>query len=347
MPFLTLARRDQPDGRVVGHDVRDGQGPARPGALPGTLGYVFAFGVLARRDHAAHAAASRCCSTRSSRWRSRRSATARSSTSCTCRCCRRRSPRSSTCGCRRWSSRSGSCSRRTSRWRSSRTRASWSRRAASAPRPRQGLARARARCSRRRSALLTLPVLVPTAQAFWTQPRAQDDGRPKSTRPLAHRPRRARAVAAAEPAQRRLLSRRRVHRPQPRPDGPRHADRSSRSSSAASRPPSNFIYQMQGSRSGDPRSGQPALRDLQAVLPTERVRAARAASAATRVYRFKRWQPQSVRDPGRRGRGASSSASATRRSCCARRPAAHGKLRLNVSYFSRWHAYRDGKRACR
>ena len=25
-------------------------------------------------------------------------------------------------------------------------------------------------------------------------------------------------------------------------------------------------------------------------------------------------------------------------------PGAHGKLRLNVSYFSRWRAYRDGKR---
>ena len=24
-------------------------------------------------------------------------------------------------------------------------------------------------------------------------------------------------------------------------------------------------------------------------------------------------------------------------------PGAHGKLRLNVSYFSRWHAYRDGQ----
>ena len=29
-PVLELARRDQPDGRLVGHHLRDGQGPARP-----------------------------------------------------------------------------------------------------------------------------------------------------------------------------------------------------------------------------------------------------------------------------------------------------------------------------
>jgi hypothetical protein len=67
-----------------------------------------------------------------------------------------------------------------------------------------------------------------------------------------------------------------------------------------------------------------------------------ATFGAYTVYRFKRWQP----DPFEviEGRGPVKLERFGNREIVLRAAAgASGKLRLNVSYFSRWHAYRDGK----
>jgi hypothetical protein len=106
-------------------------------------------------------------------------------------------------------------------------------------------------------------------------------------------------------------------------------------------PASDFVYQMQ---ERDPEILQ-AINLRFAIskvfLPADEFESV-ANFGIYGVYRFKRWQPQPFEIS--EGKGEVKLERFGNEEIVLRAaPGSQGKLRLNVSYFSRWHAYRDGK----
>jgi len=188
--------------------------------------------------------------------------------------------------------------------------------------------------------LLTLPVLVPAGQVFWTR-HVRKAVVTESERPM---------HAAREQLERWLET-------QLPGDGfyrvglfggddhelldlATHIDRPIYEHGVT--PASSFLYQMTGD--------DPAI--LEAVnlrfaisrrhLPTEQFEPL-TTFGGYRLYRFKRWHPQPFRIDS--GRGDVRVERFDDEEIVLRAaPGAHGKLRLAVSYFSRWRAYHDGRR---
>jgi hypothetical protein len=187
--------------------------------------------------------------------------------------------------------------------------------------------------------LLTIPVLVPTAQAFWTR------NVRKTIMTEAERPLLADRIGLEHWLEHEL----------PRDGfyrvgvftGDNHdlMDLGSLIDRPLFKrgftPASNFIYQMH--------DRDPAI--LEAInlrfaisklfLPEQDFEQL-ATFGRYSVYRFKHWQP----DPFQVLEGAGDvylTSFHDEDITLLAAPGAHGKLRLNVSYFSRWHAYRDGR----
>jgi hypothetical protein len=106
-------------------------------------------------------------------------------------------------------------------------------------------------------------------------------------------------------------------------------------------PANNFIYQMQ--------DRDPAILDSvnlrfaisKQFLPPEDFEPVASFGHYT-VYRYRRWQPNPFEIL--EGEGDVKLERFEDEEIALRAaPGSHGKLRLNVSYFSRWHVYRDGK----
>jgi hypothetical protein len=107
-------------------------------------------------------------------------------------------------------------------------------------------------------------------------------------------------------------------------------------------PASNFVYQMDEKDPATLEAINLRFAISKVHLPPEDFETI-ADLGRYRVYRFKRWQPDPFLVVEGSGRVALERFEDERIALRAA-PGAAGKLRLNVSYFSRWRAYRDGKR---
>ena len=106
-------------------------------------------------------------------------------------------------------------------------------------------------------------------------------------------------------------------------------------------PASNFVYEMQ--------DRDPAILDAinlrfaisKQYLPSDQFQPVAGFGRYT-LFRYKRWQPQPFQILEGEG-DVKVERFGDEEIVLRAAPGAHGKLRLNISYFSRWHAYRDGK----
>jgi hypothetical protein len=106
-------------------------------------------------------------------------------------------------------------------------------------------------------------------------------------------------------------------------------------------PASNFVYQMDGKEPTVLEAVNLRFAISKVSLPPDEFDVEQDFGRY-RVYRFKRWQPEPFQIL-EGGGDVKVERFGAEEIVLRAGPGAHGKLRLNVSYFSRWRAYRDGK----